>query len=37
MNHSKEFHALVAHYLPQACPLRKRLKAISLHNLSFDD
>jgi predicted metal-dependent hydrolase len=37
MNHSKEFHALVAHYLPQAHPLRKRLKAISLHNLSFDD
>jgi len=37
MNHSKEFHALVAHYLPQARPLRKRLKAISLHNLSFDD
>lgn len=37
MNHSKAFHDLVARYLPQAPLLRKRLKAISLHNLSFDD
>jgi len=37
MNHSKAFHDLVARYLPQAPLLRKRLKAISLHNLSFDE
>ncbi|MDY0116527.1 MAG: SprT family zinc-dependent metalloprotease [Sulfurimonadaceae bacterium] len=37
MNHSPEFHALVRSYLPDADTLRKELKAISLHKLSFDD
>ena len=30
MNHSKEFHALVGHYLPQSKALRKRLKETHL-------
>ena len=30
MNHSKEFHALVAHYLPQSKALRKKLQKIHL-------
>lgn len=32
MNHSKEFHTLVEHYLPNHKSLRKRIKSISLYD-----
>jgi len=30
MNHSKDFHVLVAHYLPDSKQIRKRLKAVNI-------